>query len=368
MTAAVRSTTVVALDDPGMAVLNALPSAVVMVDGDGKVAFMNAAAEGLFAVSAVVAVGQPLAAFIAPDSPLLALIHQIRNGNHALFEYDVAVDGPRVGHRTVAVQGAPHPEVPGAVVLGMQEHSIVHRISQQFSQRNVARSVTAMAAMLAHEVRNPLSGIRGAAQLLEEGAKSDDLALTNLIRREVDRILALVDRMDVFSDDVQLDRDQVNIHEVLDHVRLVASHGFGANVTFRQVFDPSLPAVLGDRDQLVQIFLNLVKNACEACADRSRPEVLLTTRYQHGVRVVPPGSQARVHLPLVITVQDNGPGIPEDMRPHLFDPFVSSKPHGTGLGLPLVAKLVAEHGGVIEFESGSGSTVFQVMLPMAREG
>jgi two-component system, NtrC family, nitrogen regulation sensor histidine kinase GlnL len=218
--------------------------------------------------------------------------------------------------------------------------------------------------MLAHEVKNPLSGIRGAAQLLEEKASTADRELTQLICDETDRICALVDRMDVFSDRRPLERTAVNIHEVLERVRRAAQSGFARNVRFIEEYDPSLPPVNGNRDLLIQTFLNLVKNAAEA-APVQGGEIQLSTSYQHGVRMTVAGSDSRVHLPLVVTVTDNGDGIPEDIQPHLFDPFVSTKHNGSGLGLALVAKVIGDHGGVIEFDSQPRRTVFRVYLPVA---
>ena len=135
---------------------------------------------------------------------------------------------------------------------------------------------------------------------------------------------------------------------------------------FQERYDPSLPPVAGDRDQLIQVFLNLVKNAAEAVADQGG-EISITTGYQHGLRVARPGSERRTQLPLVISVIDNGEGIPEDIQAHLFDPFVTTKSGGTGLGLALVAKIIGDHGGMIEFTSEPGSTVFRVYLPAYRE-
>ena len=220
--------------------------------------------------------------------------------------------------------------------------------------------------MLAHEVKNPLSGIRGAAQLLEQGVGEEDQQLTRLICDETDRICALVDRMEVFSDQRPLDREPVNAHKVLERVRQIAQNGFARNIRIIENYDPSLPHIDGNHDQLVQIFLNLVKNAAEA-AHPSNGEIVLKTAYQHSVRFAVPGSTSRTHLPLVISVQDNGEGIPADLQDHLFDAFVTSKTNGSGLGLALVAKIVDDHGGVIEFDSQPGKTIFRVILPMSTE-
>jgi two-component system nitrogen regulation sensor histidine kinase GlnL len=231
------------------------------------------------------------------------------------------------------------------------------------THRNAARSVTAMAAMLAHEVKNPLSGIRGAAQLLEQDADEAGRELTQLICDETDRIVALVDRMEAFSDHRPIERSAVNIHEVLDRVRKVAQSGFARQIRVSEEYDPSLPPVDGNHDLLVQVFLNLVKNAAEA-VPHSGGEITIATAYRHGLRLAVQGSGARVHLPLMVSITDNGPGIPEDLREHLFDPFVTTKRNGSGLGLALVAKVIGDHGGVIEFDSQPRRTVFRVFLPV----
>jgi two-component system, NtrC family, nitrogen regulation sensor histidine kinase GlnL len=345
-------------------VLAALPDPVLVVDEHGTLRYANLAAEVFFDAGTTMLLGLPLSELLPPDSPVFALIDSVSRTGASVSEYGVGVDMPRVGVRVLTVQAAPLGDESASVVVTLQGRSIADKIDRQLTHRNAARSVTAMASMLAHEVKNPLSGIRGAAQLLEENAGAADRELTRLICDETDRICALVDRMDVFSDRRPLERAAVNIHEVLERVRRAAQSGFARNVRFIEEYDPSLPSVHGNRDLLIQTFLNLVKNAAEA-APAQGGEIQLATSYQHGVRMTVAGSDSRVHLPLMVTVTDNGDGIPEDIQPHLFDPFVSTKHNGSGLGLALVAKVIGDHGGVIEFDSQPRRTVFRVYLPVA---
>lgn len=348
----------------GGAVLSALADAIIVAEADGAIVYANAAAEEFFAtgLSQMRQVG--LDQLLPADSPVFSLIRNVAAGGNRVSEYEVELDTPRIGPHLVTLQVAPAGDAPGRVVISIHDQSLARKIDFQLSHRNAARSMSAMAAILAHEVKNPLSGIRGAAQLLEQGVSMRERNLTRLICDEVDRICALVDRFDMFADQPSMRESAVNIHEVLDHVQRLAENGFGRHVHFVSVYDPSLPPVRGNRDRLVQIFLNLVKNAAEAVPKR-KGEIVLSTTYRHGIRLAIGGGAARQHLPLVVSVQDNGEGISEDMRPHLFDPFITSKTNGSGLGLAIVAKIVDDLGGVIEFDSQRGRTTFRVMLPVA---
>jgi two-component system nitrogen regulation sensor histidine kinase GlnL len=362
MTSTILETTVAA----GL-MLQSLPSPLIAIDAEGRVIEANAAAEEFFSLSRTTLTKMGLADLAPFSSPLFSAVDRLRNTGTTLAEYGVKLGTPRTGgERTVDILAGVLPEQPGAMVLLILERSVAQAFDRQFNNLQAARSVSGMAAMLAHEIKNPLSGIRGAAQLLEASAAPEDRELTTLICSETDRIKSLVDQMEVFSDERPPAMEPLNVHTVLEHVRMLASKGFASKVEFSESYDPSLPYVQGNRDQLVQVFLNLVKNAAEAIEKTDvNGKIVLSTAYRPGIRLQVPGSNHSVSLPLEISIRDNGPGIPDELAGSLFDPFVTSKDSGRGLGLALVAKLIRDHGGVVDASNVDDGTVFRVLLPLS---
>ena len=351
---------------PSRSVLQALPQPIIVLDVDRKIQFVNYAAEAFFGASLSVLTRQKLDDLIAFGSPIISLVETVMQRRAPMTEYRVHIDSSRFGdERTADVFASPLSEADDRVAVLIQERTMADKIDRQMVSRGAARSVTGLAAMLAHEIKNPLSGIRGAAQLLEQTVSTDEVPLARLIREETDRSVGLIDRVEVFGDERPMEREPINIHVVLDRVKLLARNGVARGITFFEEYDPSLPPVFGNRDQLIQVFLNLVKNAAEALERTQKPEIRLSTAFRPGIRISVAGVAERISLPLEIVIEDNGPGVLPDTLPFLFDPFVTTKTNGSGLGLALVAKIVGDHGGVIDCESRPGRTRFRILLPVA---
>ena len=339
------------------------PEPALVVDREGALVAVNEAAEALFGQGLSLLARGRFRAALPPGSVLVSMMDRALFEGALVREHGVEVN--LFGQPPFEADGAAAPLGDGSVMLTLHVKGVLG--VERASDAAGLRSVVGLGRMLAHEIKNPLAGIRGAAQLLKTGASAADQPLAQLIVDETDRIRRLVDRMEAFSDEVPSPREAVNIHQVLDRVRALVVNGVADGLALEEHYDPSLPDVWGDEDHLIQVFLNLVKNAAEAAHIRGDGLGILSihTAWRPGVRVRGADGKASAGAPIEIRVQDNGPGVPQSLRDHLFQPFVTTKANGTGLGLALVTKLVTSHGGLIDFESEPGRTVFRVLLPMA---
>jgi len=342
-------------------VLHSLYQAVILVNAQDDIDSIFAHTEAVFGQSRESMTGMSVGKLRGVGSAVKELVQRSRKDFSPLNSYDVSCAPPIGDIELMDLHAHPYGD-DGYVLLTVQPRRITAFLEKKSEMEAAAKSVSGLASMLAHEIKNPLSGIRGAAQLMGRAMDDKNTRLTELICKEVDRIKSLVDELETFSNPTEQVHESVNIHEVLDHVLNVAVAGFGAKVSFSPRFDPSLPDVYGHFDRLIQIFLNLIKNAVEACGDDA--EVTITTAYRHGIWIR--GAQGdRVRLPIEITVHDSGPGIPDKLKGHLFDPFVSGKEGGTGLGLALVARYVSEMGGTVTCDNHpKGGAVFRVQLAL----
>ena len=342
-------------------VLSALQVALLVVDHQGFVRDANATSEILLNTSAGHIIGRAL------DS-IFELPASYDPSNASLFTaFDLEFKLARGGRFHADFQSNGFPERPDWRLITLYPSAGAQRVGLSLSRRGGARAAINIAAALAHEIKNPLSGIRGAAQLLEKNAVGADRVMTQLIQTEVDRIAALIDQMEGFTDTRLVSYSAHNIHEIIDHARRVAEAGFGANLKIVAAYDPSLPLVSVNRDQMIQIFLNLFKNAAESAAVENVRHVQIMTRFRHGVSVAVSEGGKKMSLPIEVSVCDDGPGAPPELSDTLFDPFVSSKRTGRGLGLALVDKMLRDMGGMIQYsrEGYPEMTIFRLLLPVA---
>lgn len=340
-----------------------LPVPVLLLDRNDDIISINPAAEGFFNASSKSMAGYPVWDKVAVDAPLEDAFTRCRENQSSLYVNDVDVGSGNRPPLQCNIQIAPFERNAGSMLFLIQPREFSGRLGNRTHANSAAKSAIGMAEMLAHEIKNPLAGITGAAQLLSMNLSSEDQELTDLIVEESRRIVKLLEQVEQFGNLRQPEKQPVNIHDILDRARKSAVVSFGAHMKFIEDYDPSLPDAFVDADQLLQVVLNLIKNACEA-SKGSTGEVRLKTFYEHSLRLRRRDGSGNA-LPLQIEIHDNGPGISEDIASDIFDPFVSGRENGTGLGLALVSKIIADHDGWIGVESIPGHTVFRISLPVA---
>lgn len=343
-----------------------LPIPTLLISAEDTITDVNPAAEGFFNASAKAVIGMPVWDMIAVDYPLEGAFLRARESSSALFVNDVDVGSGQRAPQKSALQIAPLMGQAGHMLMMISPRELSGRMTQNHSVKSAAKSAIGMAEMLAHEIKNPLAGITGAAQLLSMNLGSDELELTDLIVAESRRIVKLLEQVEQFGNLSAPVRKPVNLHDVLDRARRSALLGFGARMKIKEDYDPSLPPALGDKDQLLQVILNLLKNASEA-AGEAGGTIRLHTYFEHSFRMRRADGSGQ-SLPLQVEIIDDGPGLPENIKGDIFDPFVSGRENGTGLGLALVSKIISEHDGWISVDSVPGKTVFRISLPRAATG
>ena len=341
---------------------SALPFPGFVLDTDLRILAANSYGEQIAQVSERQMVGKDMATLFGDRSILMETIRQAAETGSSFTQYGVEIATAERQALFCDIHIRFMHTDHGKMLVIAHPTGVAQKMNQSLTHTGAARSVTAMAAMLAHEIRNPLAGISGAAQLLAMNANDEDRKLAEMIEQETKRVGVLVDRFEAFSDENPAEQKAVNIHDVIDRALRNAVAGFGARHVFRKEYDPSIPEASGDETQLMQVFQNLLKNACEAI-DGENGLIRIVTRYNSGVKFSGAGNKA-VSLPLQIEVIDNGRGIPAGLIDDIFDPFVSSKSNGTGLGLSLVSKTIAAHGGLIECVSDARGTKFTLRLPI----
>lgn len=346
------------------AVWSTLPIPALVLENSTTICAMNPAAENFVGLSSKQVVGKSIEAYVGASSRVMDVVRQATERSVSVVQYEIEFSWKDKPLRIGTLQANQLGRQAGSLLLLFTPRGLAEKMDRSFASRSAARSVTGMAAMLAHEIRNPLAGISGAAQLLAMNLDDADKEMTELIISETDRIGDLVNRVEKFGDMRPMERKSVNIHDVIDRTVKLAKAGHASHVRFMEEYDPSLPPTIGDSQQLHQVFQNLFKNASEAVPPVGGV-ISVKTAFRPGVRLTIPGAAA-ASLPLEILISDNGKGIPEDLIKDIFDPFVTTKVNGSGLGLSLVSKVLTDHGGVIECDSEEGRTIFRVLLPISR--
>ena len=343
------------------AIWTSLPVPCVVLDEGNFIKDINPAAESFFNASKRSLENVYLWHRLTIGQSLQENFSDARDNASQLFVNDVLVDTGVNSAVQCNLKLAPLLSLSGYMILLIAPHELAGRLTQTQKVKSAAKSAIGMAEMLAHEIKNPLAGITGAAQLLSMNLPSNDLELTDLIVAETRRILKLLEQVEQFGNLRTPYFRELNLHDALDRARRSAQLGFGAHMQFFEDYDPSLPPVYGDVDQLLQVFLNLLKNASEAASAKGGA-IRLRTFYEHSFKLRRSDGSGQV-LPLQIEICDDGPGLPFEIRNDIFDPFVSGKQSGTGLGLALASKIISDHNGWLCVDSEPGNTVFRISLP-----
>ncbi|MEL6517139.1 MAG: ATP-binding protein [Pseudomonadota bacterium] len=346
----------------GEAVWASLPVPALLLDPGDMIAEVNPAAETFLNASARALRGSPVFDKLMIDAPLDEAFQRVRKDQSSLFINNVDVGSGERKPIECNVQVAPMLAMPGFVLILMEPRQLADRLGRAHLVKTAAKSAIGMSEMLAHEIKNPLAGITGAAQLLSMNLSGEDQEMTDLIVAETRRILALLDQVEQFGNLRPPEKRSINVHDLLERARKTAAVGFAAHMDIQEAYDPSLPPTFVDGDQMLQVFQNLLKNAAEA-AGKGGGAIRIRTFYDMSLRLRRKDGTAT--LPLQVEIIDDGPGLPAEIAGEVFEPFVSGRENGTGLGLALVSKIISDHDGWISVDSVPGRTIFRISLPVA---
>tara|TARA_Y100000590_G_scaffold470715_1_gene668341 strand:+ start:1337 stop:2425 length:1089 start_codon:yes stop_codon:yes gene_type:complete len=345
--------------------LRAIKHPLLILDVDNNIICANDEAEMFFGISRNILNKYRLNSLYPSLTSIFYLIDRTKERGITIREYSLNITTP-LDKKTHEVDVQVSLYDDGKYVLLMLiERGIAKKFNKQYLIAGSSKTLIEMSSILAHEIKNPLSGIKGAAQLLIDEASEEEKSLINIICDETDRINNLIDSMQIFSDNPDIKKEKLNIHTIFNHVKKITENGFAKNIKFIEKFDPSLPDVNGNKDLLIQAFLNLVKNSCDAISSNNiEGEITFTSAFTSSMAINLPTSKEKIKVPLTFTIEDNGGGIPDEILENIFDPFITNKVDGKGLGLTIVSKIIQDHGAVIECELTEKGTKMILQFPM----
>tara|TARA_X000000950_G_scaffold49786_1_gene58442 strand:- start:570 stop:1631 length:1062 start_codon:yes stop_codon:yes gene_type:complete len=348
-------------------ILNELRTPVFLINKSNSITYVNEIGEEFFGISSSILVKKKIYDLIPNDSPILNLIERVRNNKIGITEESLDFSNINYPNRKVRVHVVPLSFDSSKIIVQISQLAMSEMFQSQRMHSKISKSFSSMIDMLMHELKNPLAGIKGASQLIETDLKDNFnlLELTKLISIECDRIEDLLNRMEQIStNNIKLDYESLNIHEILNHCKRVAENSFGSKINFINEYDPSLPRLFANKNLLIQIIINLLKNATEASQNKGK--IKIKTSFNSNKITSFGKEDIPIQLPLQIEIIDFGIGIPNNLLSSIFDPFVSSKKEGKGLGLSIVASGVEEMGAVIDVSSNPGLTNFCMNFPLKK--
>ena len=346
-------------------ILNELRTPVFLVSKDNNILYLNAIGEEFFGCSSNLIVGNSIYDLIPKDSPVSNLLARVRKFKNGLTEESLDFSNINFPNRKVRAHIVPLSFDSNQIIIQLSELTVSEMFQSQRINTKITKSFSNMIDMLMHELKNPLAGIKGASQLIESDLNSDRNVkeLTTLINVESDRIVSLLNRMEqINNNNVTTNYQFLNVHKILNHCTLVAKNSFGSNIKFIESFDPSLPDFFVNKDLLIQIVINILKNSCEASSNNGK--IKIKTSFNSDKKISFSYEEIPTSLPLQLEFIDYGEGISKNLLQNIFDPFVSSKKEGKGLGLSIVASGLQDMGAVIDVCSSSSSTNFCINFPL----